>query len=299
MKRIVLIASVFSMIVLLGGILLSQTAEEEVEVQAKAEFSIDDAVKPITDVTLEPFEPIDSLLMRKERELELRLPKTIEEEIRKVIKLENLFLRQPVYPQNILAQIPLNLEHYNKKYRKIREWRIDIYDSWGKHLRTYEGKGKLPKVVYWDGKDKSGKPVVEPGMLYHFRIRVKYEKGTRAELSKPFSLKGYFYEQGGYYHIIVDISDVFEKGFAVMREGQEDRIIEALNIIKEHYPWNAGIEITYYPSPDAQMVMGERMNLLKQFIMSRLPIEEGKLNLKPGYYRGGGIKIEKLVIKFK
>jgi len=45
--------------------------------------------------------------------------------------------------------------------------------------------------------------------------------------------------------------------------------------------------------------MEERMRILKQFIMSRLPIEEGNIVLKPGYYEGGGIKLEKIVVKFK
>lgn len=300
----------FKLLIILGfvGLLMSQEqqppaqgsgTEQEEEVVEKAEYSIDDAIKPITDVSLAPFEPIDSLLYRKERKLELRLPKTIEEEIRKVIKLENLFIRQPVYPINVYKEVPLNVGEFNKKYRNVKDWKIEIYDSWGNKLKEYSGKGKLPDYVYWDGKDTKGKAVVEPGQLFHYRIIVSDGRETRRELSKPFSVKGYYYEEGGYKYTIVDIGDVFERGFAVFREGQEDRIIEALNILKENYPWTAPIEITYYPSPEAMGVMEERMRILKQFIMSRLPIEEGNLVLKPGYYEGGGIKLEKIVIKFK
>jgi len=280
------------------GILMSQT-QEEVEVTAKAEFSIDDAVKPITDVTLAPFEPVDSLLYRKEKNLEVRLPKTIEDEIRKVIKLEDLFLRQPVFPRNIYDKVPVAVGHYNKKYRGIKSWVVEIYDSWGRKLKTYSGKGKLPDYVYWDGRDETGKVVVQPGELYHYRITVDYKRGRRTELSKPFTVKGFFYQDAGYNYVVVDISDVFEKGFAVFREGREDVIIEALNILKEHFPWQSPIEMTYYPNPRDMMAMEARMSTLRQFIKSRLPVEEGNLVLKPGYYSGGGIKIEKLVIKFK
>ncbi len=281
------------------GILMSQVSQEEVEITAKAELTIDDAVKPITDVTLAPFEPVDSLLYRKEKSLELRLPKTIESEIRKVIKLEDMFLRQPVFPRNIYDKIPVAVGQYNKKYPGIKAWTIEIYDSWGKKVRTFSGKGKLPDYIYWDGRDETGRVVVQPGNLYHYRIAVDYKKGRRVELSKPFTVKGFFYEDGGYYYVVVDINDVFEKGFAVFREGREDVIIEALNILKEHFPWSAPIEITYYPNPRDMMAMEARMSTLRHFIKSRLPVEEGKLVLKPGYYKGGGIKIEKLEIKFK
>lgn len=281
------------------GILMSQVSEEEVEVTAKAELTIDDAVKPITDVTLEPFEPVDSLLFRKEKDFELRLPKTIEDEIRKVIKLENMFLRQPVFPINVYTRIPIPVGHYNKKYRGIRSWTIEIFDSWGNKVREFRGKRRLPKFIYWDGRDETGKVVFKPGNLYHYRITVKYSKGKKTELSKPFTAKGFFYEEGGYSYVVLDISDVFEKGFAVFREGQEDLIIEALNILKENFPWSSPIEITYYPDPKDMMVMEARIRTLRQFIKSRLPVEEGNLVLKPGYYTGGGIKVERLEIKFK
>jgi hypothetical protein len=273
--------------------------EQEEEVTEKAEYSIDDAVKPITDVTLAPFEPIDSLLYRKERKLELRLPKTIEDEIRKVIKLENLFIRQPVYPITVERQVALDMTDFIKKYKNVRDWKVEIYDSWGNKLREYSGKGKPPQYVIWDGKDEKGKAVMAPGELFQFRFIASDGKETRRELSKPFTRNGYYYEEGGYKNIIVSMEGVFEKGFAVFREGQEDRIIEALNIVKENYPWTSPIEITYYPSPEAMGVMEERIRILKQFILSRLPIEEGNLVLKPGYYEGGGIKIEKMVVKFK
>jgi len=158
--------------------------EQEEEVVEKAEYSIDDAVKPITDVTLAPFEPIDSLLYRKERKLELRLPKTIEDEIRKVIKIENLFIRQPVYPINVYREIPLNVGEFNKKYRNVKDWKIEIYDSWGNKLKEYSGKGKLPDFVYWDGPppseciywhvvDEEGKYVGKGFYYYEFIVRTE------------------------------------------------------------------------------------------------------------------------------
>jgi len=294
------LSNIFKLGLLAGfvGLLLSQT-QEEVEVTAKAELKIEDAVKPITDVTLAPFEPVDSLLYKKEKKLEVRLPKTIEDEIRKVIKLEDKFLRQPVFPKSIYKEIPLALDQYNRKYKGIKSWKLEIFDSWGKKLRTFTGKGKLPKYIYWDGRDEQGRIVVSPGELYQFRITVNYVKGRRTELSKPFTVKGFYYEEGGYKHIALDISDVFERGFAVFKEGKEERIIEALNILKENFPWQGPIEMTYYPDRKGMMVMEARLNTLRSFILSRLPVEEGNLVLKPGYYSGGGIKVERLHIKFK
>jgi len=68
-----------------------EIAEEE-EIVAEAEYKIEDAVKPIVDVQLRPFEPLDSFIVRRERGLEKRLPPGVEKELAEVIKLYNPFV---------------------------------------------------------------------------------------------------------------------------------------------------------------------------------------------------------------
>ncbi|MGC8894518.1 MAG: hypothetical protein ACP5QG_06690, partial [candidate division WOR-3 bacterium] len=105
-----------------GGEEFGSGASLEEEVTGQPSFAIDDAKKPILDVTLKPFEPVDSLISIRERSLEKRLPSSVEKQLVEVIKLHNKFLRQPVYPQEVVKEINLEIQ---KPRKKVDLWTLE------------------------------------------------------------------------------------------------------------------------------------------------------------------------------
>ncbi len=268
---------------------------EEMEVTGQAEYTIDDAKKPITDVTLKPFEPIDSLISDREHALEKRLPSSVEKDLVNVIKLHNPFLRQPVYPVEVVNEVTLDVR---KPRKKVDMWKIEIYNSGGKLVRTYEGKGNPPKQITWDGKNDNGKPVLTPGELYHYRITLARKSGAeRKNLSEPFEVNGYWYEDNGTYGIIVSTSLIFQNGREEFTDGAEERLIEVLNVVKKYYTGQNLIEVKVYSHP--QFLAEARCDAVESFFLKNAPLDPEKMTVNPGFFSGTGPRYERLEVKFR
>ena len=278
-----------------GGDEFGSGSSLEEEVTGQAEYTIDDAKKPILDVTLKPFEPVDSLISARERALEKRLPSSVEKQLVEVVQLHNKFLRQPVYPQEVVKDINLEVQ---KPRKKVDMWKMEIYNSSGKLVRTYEGKGNPPDQVLWDGKDDNGKPALTPGELYHYRITLARTSGaTRKNLSEPFGVKGYWYEDNGVYGIIASCDLIFQAGREELTDGAEERLIEVLNVIKQYYKGQNILEVKVYSHP--QFLAESRGDVIKKFFLENAPLDPEKMTISPGFFSGTGPRYERLEVQFR
>jgi flagellar hook assembly protein FlgD/outer membrane protein OmpA-like peptidoglycan-associated protein len=69
----------------------------------------------------------------------------------------------------------------------INSWKIDILNSSGGVVRTFEGRGVPPASLSWDGKNPSGGP--SPDGIYTARIELRYVQGNQpAASSLPFQV---------------------------------------------------------------------------------------------------------------
>ncbi|MDR1211700.1 MAG: gliding motility-associated C-terminal domain-containing protein [Spirochaetaceae bacterium] len=69
----------------------------------------------------------------------------------------------------------------------ISSYTVDILDSAGAVIRTFEGRGSVPAAISWNGRDNAGTPARDG--LYSARIQVIYAMGNQpSAFSQPFTL---------------------------------------------------------------------------------------------------------------
>ncbi len=270
-----------------------EIAEEE-EIVAQAEYKIDDAVKPIVDVQLRPFEPLDSFIVRRERGLEKRLPPGVEKELAEVIKLYNNFLKRPVYPVMIHDKIVIELG----KFPKPDKWKIVIHNSAGLPVKTFEGRGGLPKRIEWDGFSDKGKPVIKPGEKFTYRVILMRKNGARRrEVKELPEIVGFFTQTNkGDHMVFLNLEYVFQPGRAVLQPDGEERIVEMLNYVKDYYKGKGPVEVYVYSK--GTFLWEDRAKVLKEIILKNAPIDPEKLHIKRGYF-GQGAKYERIEVRFR
>ncbi len=196
---------------------------EEETVVGTAEYKIDDAIKPIVDLQLKPFEPVDSFILIKEKGLEKRLPAGIDEELSEVVKLNNPFLRRPVYPVMIVDKMVINL----RKYPKPDNWKIVIYNSAGIPVKTFEGRGGLPKEIEWNGVSDKGLPVIKPGERFTYRVYLERKSGAkRREVEEVPEIVGFsISDPKGDNLVYLNTDYIFQPGRANLQPDGEERIM--------------------------------------------------------------------------
>ncbi len=270
-----------------------EIAEEETIV-GEAEYKIDDAVKPIVDVQLRPFEPLDSFIVRREKNLEKRLPPGVEKEIAEVIKMNNNFLKKPVYPQMIHDKIVIELG----KFPKPDEWRIEIRNSAGILVKTFEGRGGLPKKIEWDGFSDKGKPVIKPGEKFTYRVILRRRSGARRRVVDELpEIVGFFTATDkGDHMVFLTMDAIFQRGRAVLKPDGEERVIEMLNYLKDYYRGKGPVEVYVYS--EGAYLYEDRANVLRALILKNAPIDPEKLHIKRGYF-GQGAKYERIELRFR
>ncbi|NPA80760.1 MAG: hypothetical protein GXO29_06910 [Thermotogae bacterium] len=260
----------------------------------EADYKIDDAVKPIVDVQLRPFEPLDSFIVRRERGLERRLPPGVEKELAEVIKLHNRFLKRPVYPRMIHDKIVIELG----KYPKPDKWKIVIYNSAGIPVKTFEGRGGLPKRIEWDGFSDKGKPVIKPGEKFTYRVYLERKSGARRrEVGELPEIVGFFTKTDkGDHMVFLSLDYIFQPGRVALRPDGEERVIEMLNYVKDYYRGKGPVDVYVYSK--GTFLWEDRAKILKELILKNAPIDPEKLHVKRGYF-GQGAKYERVELRFR
>jgi len=286
---------VYLLVIGLPVVLIAQgEIYEEETVVGTAEYKIEDAMKPIVDLQLKPFEPIDSFILMKEKGLEKRLPAGIDKELSEVVKLNNPFLRRPVYPQMVVNKIVIELD----KFPKPDNWKIEIYNSAGIPVKTFEGRGDLPKKIEWDGISDKGTPVIRPGERFTYRVYLERKSGAkRREVREIPEIVGFaISDPKGDNMVYLNTDYIFQPGRANLQPDGEERIVEMLNFVKEKYRGNGLVEVYVYATNN--FLYEDRAKVLQELILKNAPIDPEKLKIKQGYF-GSGAKYERIEVKFR
>jgi hypothetical protein len=268
--------------------------QEEETVIGVAEYKIEDAVKPIVDLQLKPFEPIDSFILLKERGLEKRLPAEVDKELSEVVKLNNPFLRRPVYPQMVVDKIIIQ----PGKLPKPDNWKIEIYNSAGVPVKTFEGRGGVPEKIEWDGMSDKGTPAIKPGERFTYRVYLERKTGAkRREVKEIPEVVGFAISNPkGDNLIYLNTEYVFQPGRANLQPDGEERIVEMLNFLKAKYKGNGPVEVYIYATNN--FLYEDRAKVLRELILKNAPIDPEKLVIKQGYF-GPGAKYERIEMQFR
>ncbi|MDH3216770.1 MAG: hypothetical protein OEN01_10820, partial [Candidatus Krumholzibacteria bacterium] len=73
----------------------------------------------------------------------------------------------------------------------VERWRLVVANSQGKTVKTFDGKGKPPKDIPWDGRDATGKPV-PPGLTYSYVLEAFDKAGNKRNfVGDGFELPSY------------------------------------------------------------------------------------------------------------
>ncbi|MEO0164021.1 MAG: hypothetical protein ABIL51_06095 [candidate division WOR-3 bacterium] len=294
MKRYLILLAFFGLPVL--GYAQDQGGKisEEETVVGTAEYKIDDAVKPIVDLQLRPFEPVDSFILLKEKGLEKRLPAGIDKELSEVVKLNNPFLRRPVYPVMIVDKIVIK----PGKLPKPDNWKIVVYNSAGIPVKTFEGRGGVPNEIVWDGISDKGVPAIKPGERFTYRIYLERKSGAkRREVREIPEIVGFaISDPKGDNMIYLNTDYVFQPGRANLQPDGEERIVEMLNFLKAKYKGNGPVEVYVYATNN--FLYEDRAKVLRELILKNAPIDPEKLKINQGYFQSGA-KYERIELKFR
>ncbi len=66
---------------------------------------------------------------------------------------------------------------------RVESWSFVINDSDGKHVYTLSGRGPLPSILEWNGRDDSGK-TVKGGKIFQYQLLINYSDGVSIKTSR-------------------------------------------------------------------------------------------------------------------
>ncbi len=263
-----------------GGEGETQVGDEEVT--GKAQITIDDAEKPCFDLVPDFFAPLDSILDEKEQVLNKRTLVVIDSFIDESVSLRSPYLRVPTR-DNILED-SIRIEILDPKRKGIKSWRIDICDVRGATLKSYEGKGKPPKTVIWDGRNEQGEEVVIPGEPYNYILTIYGESEQRLRLTgEPFKVKGFQYRRPENLKLLVTTDVLFVKGTSEFGPEAEERLREILNLAKLYY--ENGIDIEVYCKDNLRSQM--RGEAIQKYFYDHMELGNEVVQASPKFFSGG------------
>ncbi len=89
----------------------------------------------------------------------------------------------------------------------VEKWRLDVADSRGQTVMSYEGKGKPPKEINWDGRTSDGTPA-PPGLRYSYVLEAYDRAGNKRNfVGDGFEIPPYIVED--------------KQGFTMLFSGKE------------------------------------------------------------------------------
>jgi len=84
-----------------------------------------------------------------------------------------------------------DVARFRPQLENIDRWRLLIADSRGQEVRSFEGHGKPPREITWDGRTASGEPAA-PGLTYSYVLEARDKAGNKRNfVGQGFQLPAY------------------------------------------------------------------------------------------------------------
>jgi hypothetical protein len=87
---------------------------------------------------------------------------------------ESPYLAHPYF--SVLATGPV--ARFSPKVEGVERWKLNVADSRGETVAVFEGKGKPPQTLTWDGMTQGGKPAL-PGLVYSYVFEAFDKAGNK------------------------------------------------------------------------------------------------------------------------
>ena len=86
------------------------------------------------------------------------------------------------------------LVRFRPETRNVERWKLIVADSRGRTVRTFEGRGRPPEEIAWDGRTATGATAV-PGLTYSYAFEAYDRAGNRRNLVGPgFGVSAFVFE---------------------------------------------------------------------------------------------------------
>ncbi|MFP4467035.1 MAG: PorV/PorQ family protein [Candidatus Goldiibacteriota bacterium] len=127
--------------------------------------------------------------------------------------------------------VPFIME--NRDVDDVAEWTFYIKNRYGKTVRTFSGKGRLPSYLVWDGKDSAGRRIKEPEEA-GYELEIKGRDGAKALVKEKKVLREPFAIISKTKELKMAKKIYFEKNKTEINESMKDRLDKIADEIKEH-----------------------------------------------------------------
>ena len=117
---------------------------------------------------------------------------------------------------------------------RIRDWRLTITDFRGSPTRTFEGRGRPPAVLHWDGRSDHGE-ILQVGYPYSFVFSTT-DRGTNTynHAGESFRLPALDYRQDGDRMLAIAGGELFPRRETALTARGEDWLVRAADEIRRH-----------------------------------------------------------------
>ncbi len=267
----------------------SQPSQQKVlgveEVKAKAMFRIEDAKKPPLDAVPDPWNPIDSVLTKRERTVTFEANPLIEQALNRSVTFRSPVLKVPIFHPKIQQGIRIALPLPTQETGRIDHWRVEIVNSLGIPVKTIEGKGRVPEAIEWDGSvGKDGWAI--PGEPYAYRLTVYAKDGaSRTFLGKAFKIQGLLATDPEGVRVRVSLSQLFGTGSAALTPQGDTLLQEIWNLLKDR--WGRPFSIRLYMK-DPGLIEARRKAIMRH-LQAHMAVDPASVNFEPHPLTGNPI----------
>ena len=84
-----------------------------------------------------------------------------------------------------------DVARFHPELENVENWRLLVADSHGQPVVSFEGKGKPPREIAWDGRGSNGQPA-RPGITYSYVLEARDKAGNKRNfVGQGFELPSY------------------------------------------------------------------------------------------------------------
>lgn len=245
--------------------------------------------KPETELEYPLFEVVNPYGGRGSHIYDKELKERSEFAVTPLPGLESDQIRKPWLNKIITPPIAIFHPVYG---RNVKKWELVITDATGKVVRTFSNKGRPPKNIRWDGRDKEGK-MIDVGTDYSYYVKAVDQLGNTSQLmGRKIRLPGIFWKDELNSYLRLDGRIVFAENSPSLTKEGESLLLEASDIIR--HDLNKRLKIAVYSRKEE--LSQSRVRVVAEFLMNRIILPEGVVSSVSGYKSLGEDETDRLDI---
>lgn len=261
------------------------------EITAQERLKIED-LKPQFFPSIDPYEPISSVLKTGSYVYDDKIWETIDSLAVPGQYLHSSYLRTPVIERLIEGNVLVFLPRFEKN---VSNWDLEITDPLGTTVRRIKQKGNPPNLINWDGRDDKG-AIVNTGEIYTFTFFAYDAVGNQTRIpGRPQRILGMLYEDAGEWVVTMAGDVVFEPRTSRLTPAAARWLDEAANVVKEKFKR----EVVIYVYTEREELSAEQCGILATEVGRRHVLPKEALKTAPRFIPGLQSKFSKVDIHIR